>query len=89
VTVSSLWLRLSNLWSEEDKRKHFYCSFVILFVCYFVMDLSLALIATGFIGLLKEIWDHYLGSGFCWRDMQANALGILAGWLIIIVFQAL
>ncbi len=27
------------------------------------------------VGLLKECWDHYYGSGFCLYDVSANLAG--------------
>jgi uncharacterized protein YfiM (DUF2279 family) len=39
------------------------------------------------IGLAKECWDHYWGSGFCWLDMLANTMGIAAGSVIVWLFE--
>jgi len=70
---------------EEDKKQHFIYSFFILLACFLVMTLLWSVIVTALIGLAKEIWDHYYGSGFCWWDLLANALGMIAGVMLISV----
>ncbi|MBY4676797.1 YfiM family protein [Marinobacterium arenosum] len=65
---------------EEDKQQHFWYSFFILLGCSLVVPLPLALATTFLVGLAKEIWDHYRGSGFCWYDMLANLLGMAFAW---------
>lgn len=65
---------------EHDKRKHLVVSLGLVLVCQSlgatpIVAASLTLL----IGLGKEIWDHFYGSGFCWYDMLANMLGILCG----------
>ena len=68
---------------EEDKQQHFLYSLGILLLSYCVFSLAFSLVVTLLIGLGKEIWDHYYGSGFCWWDLLANVLGIFAGLLLI------
>ena len=70
-----------KMW-EYDKRQHFCYSLAILLLLLFLLSWPVALISTVIIGLLKEIWDHYWGSGFCWYDMAANGLGIILGMLL-------
>lgn len=76
-----LWTRLSlRFWrhyGEEDKRQHFGYSFVLLLLAAPWMSLAVAIIFVLLIGLLKEVWDHFWGSGFCWIDMAANVFGII------------
>jgi len=74
----NIYKDLTFLFSQEDKRQHFIYSLVIMLGLQCVLSLALALLITLLIGLLKEIWDHYFGSGFCWQDMKANLLGIVA-----------
>jgi len=38
------------------------------------------------IGLAKELWDRRYGTGFCWYDMLANALGMATGLILLIPF---
>jgi hypothetical protein len=42
--------------------------------------------------LVKECWDHFYGSGFCWFDMTGNLIGsgvaLALGSLFIYVFLA-
>jgi hypothetical protein len=62
---------------EEDKIKHLTWSFwITVFALLFLSDVNSLLFAFS-IGLSKEIWDHYYGSGFCLYDMTANCFGIL------------
>jgi len=68
-----------SLLDEEDKRKHLLYSFFIMLALSALLGLTLAVILTALIGLVKEVWDHYYGSGFCWRDMAANGIAITAG----------
>ena len=72
---------------EKDKHQHFLYSLVILLGSYCVLSLALSIIVTLLIGLGKEIWDHYCGSGFCWWDLLANGVGIVAGLLLIAGFN--
>ena len=61
---------------EYDKRQHFSYSFVLMLLFAFFTGLIGAFIAVALIGLAKEVWDHFYGSGFCWIDMAANSLGM-------------
>jgi len=73
---------------EEDKQQHFLYSLAILLLSYCVFSLTFSLVVTLLIGLGKEIWDHYYGSGFCYWDLLANVLGISTGLLLIAGFNA-
>ncbi|ARU54998.1 multipass membrane protein [Oleiphilus messinensis] len=61
---------------EEDKQKHFWYSFWIVVLMLPFTSLFGAVLTSFFVGVGKEIWDHFYGSGFCWYDMLANAVGI-------------
>ncbi|MGH1462403.1 MAG: hypothetical protein ACRBB6_10225 [Neptuniibacter sp.] len=68
---------------QEDKQQHFWYSFVIFCACCFFLNLPMALATTLLIGVVKEVWDHYYGSGFCWYDMLANCAGVFSAMIIL------
>jgi uncharacterized protein YfiM (DUF2279 family) len=72
--------------SEEDKQKHFYYSFFILLAAYCVLSLLWSIVFTLLVGVAKEVWDHYYGSGYCWWDLLANVIGIVAACCLILIF---
>jgi hypothetical protein len=61
----------------NDKVQHFLVCFLLtyLFNCLFSLIISSLIVLV--IGILKEIYDKYFGSGFCWKDLLADILGIL------------
>lgn len=72
---------------EHDKQQHFGYSLVILLALSLALGQPLlALFMTLLIGLAKEVWDHFYGSGFCWVDMLANLVGIAVGWPLVLLF---
>jgi hypothetical protein len=72
------WLRLVFEKSiQEDKKQHFLVCFILMLGFLPYMSIIYSVIITLAIGFLKEIWDIYFGTGFCWFDMSANILGIL------------
>ncbi|PCM45253.1 hypothetical protein [Marinobacter sp. ANT_B65] len=77
----TFWQRLR----ERDKQQHFFVSSVLV-LCSAPFGLPVALAGTFAIGLGKEVWDRFYGSGFCWYDMLANTLGALAGAGVILLF---
>ena len=73
---NSLVLRLTALLAQHDKQQPVVCSFVIyLFACA-LAPASVALALTLFIGLMKEVWDKYYGTGFCYYDLLSNCIGV-------------
>ena len=75
-----------RLCGEVDKQRHFSvsCLLVLLFLTVgtgFLISIAL----TWLIGLGKEVWDRFYGSGFCWLDMVANAAGIATGVLLALL----
>lgn len=86
MKVTSIYNLLIEKGREEDKQQHFFYSFILFVLFSFMMSLAGSFVITFLIGLLKEFWDHYYGSGFCWHDMIANLLGIFSGLLIIFLF---
>jgi hypothetical protein len=63
---------------EEDKIKHMAWSFCLTLMALAVLSPVLAFGAVFLIGLAKECWDHFYGSGFCWFDIVGNLIGIAA-----------
>lgn len=84
--LNQLSARLLQHYHEEDKRQHFAYSFVMLLLAAVWFNLWGAALLVLLIGLVKEVWDHFWGSGFCWIDMAANVLGIIGAlpcaWVI-------
>ncbi|WP_417522373.1 hypothetical protein [Marinobacter sp.] len=72
---------------EYDKRQHFFYSLALMLVAALVLQIWGAALVVVLIGLAKECWDHYWGSGFCWLDMLANTMGIAAGSVIVWLFE--
>jgi hypothetical protein len=72
---------------ERDKQQHLALSYGLVVVFFFITT-SLPVAASGALalGLCKEVWDTYYGSGFCWYDMLANALGTGAGMATVVAF---
>jgi len=71
--------RLNTFYDEMgqmDKLLHIQYSAAILLCLSLFFPLTVALVLTFLIGLGKEIWDRYYGSGFCFYDMAANLIGI-------------
>lgn len=73
---------------ERDKQQHLALSFALVVVFFLLFDSLLGAAAgTIALGLGKEVWDKYHGSGFCWFDMLANVLGTAAGIAIIVILS--
>lgn len=70
---------------QEDKQKHIWYSFAIFIGCTFVFSVVSSFFLTLTVGVGKEIWDRYYGSGFCWYDMIANMIGIILGGFVLAV----
>lgn len=66
---------------EEDKVKHIVWSFWMTLAALALWSAPLAFMTVFVLGLAKECWDSFYGSGFCWFDMTGNLLGSLAGLL--------
>jgi len=72
---------------ERDKQQHLALSYGLVVVFFFIVpSLPAAAACTLALGLCKEVWDTYYGSGFCWYDMLANALGTGAGMATVVAF---
>lgn len=67
---------------EYDKRQHFFYSLVLMLAASVFWGAVPGALVVALIGLAKECWDHFWGSGYCWLDMLANMLGIVAGGIL-------
>ena len=67
---------------QRDKQKHFKVCLGLGLVSLPVMGLLNSIILISLIGLTKEAFDHFYGSGFCWYDLQANMAGLFLSILI-------
>jgi len=85
LPVKSFLDRVVQHSQEHDKRQHFFYSLLLTLGFGMLAGVMLAVVAVMLIGLAKECWDHYFGSGFCWIDMAANLLGIMAALPLLIV----
>lgn len=74
---------------EEDKIKHMVWSFWLTLAASIVLSPALAFGAVFLLGLAKEWWDKYYGSGFCFYDMTGNLIGSLAGLLCVYMLRLL
>lgn len=66
---------------QEDKQQHLVISGLIVAFLAVLFGLWAGVVVAGGVGLAKEIWDHYYGSGFSVGDLFADALGIGLGGL--------
>lgn len=73
---SSLVPWLIALLGQPDKQQHIACSFAIYLMVLAVAPISVAILLTLIIGLIKEVWDKYFGTGFCYYDLLSNCIGI-------------
>jgi hypothetical protein len=71
---------------QEDKAQHIICAFLVVVLLLPMMPLAWAAALVFGAGLVKEGWDGWVGTGFCWYDIAANAIGIvLAGGLMVYI----
>jgi hypothetical protein len=66
---------------EEDKIKHMVWSFYLTLMALALLSPVLAFGTVFLLGLVREWWDKFYGSGFCFYDMTGNLIGSLAGLL--------
>ena len=89
MLVIEITRKISNKLKEEDKILHIKYSAGILLVLSLFLAILPALFLTFLIGLGKECWDHFYGSGFCLYDMLANIVGIGCSLLLITLAQVI
>lgn len=73
---------LLTLLRQEDKRKHLGWSFALLLPALALLPPLQALALVFAIGLAKECYDALWGSGFCWRDILSNCIGMAAALVL-------
>lgn len=83
VPFKKIYVILYQCHLQKDKQQHFFVSLVLFFFFCIFLNIGYALLLTFFIGLLKEIWDEFFGSGFCLWDIMANVLGMLTGLCLV------
>ncbi|WP_151704808.1 hypothetical protein [Nitrincola alkalilacustris] len=81
--IYTLRLKMGQHLLEHDKRQHLVYSLILTLFFGWLLGLTAGISIALLIGLAKEVWDHYRGSGFCWIDMIANILGILLAALCL------
>lgn len=74
---------------QHDRQQHFFVSCLLFFVLYFAFQDYKVVYLVLLVGLVKEIWDHYIGSGFCWWDMLANLIGAILGLIYVLTITYL
>jgi hypothetical protein len=78
-SIYQFFLNLPHKLREEDKIKHIYWSFFMLLFALLFVSMPQAMGVVMLLGLVKEIWDEYYGSGFCLFDMTGNLMGCMGG----------
>ena len=70
---------------EEDKAQHIIFAYMTVVGLQFLVPMEQAVLLVLLLGLLKEFWDLWMGTGFCWYDVLANVLGAVFAfvWLAI------
>lgn len=81
------WQAIKHWLHEADKLQHILVSLVLMQMALFIMPFWPAALVVSVIGVAKEVWDHFYGSFFCWRDIYANTFGIILGWLLLLPFR--
>jgi len=89
VTLARVYRALPVLFAkmqEEDKIKHMVWSFWLTTAALLAWSPEVSFVSVFLLGLAKECWDKYFGSGFCLFDMAGNFLGsllALAGYFLL------
>lgn len=69
----------------DDKLLHFSFSCIILVGLSLFFSIITSILITILIGILKEVYDKYFGSGFDINDIWANLVGILFGTILLLL----
>jgi hypothetical protein len=70
---------------QEDKAQHIICGFMAVVALLPLLGLALAVVLVLVLGLLKEIWDLAVGSGFSWYDIVANLVGVTLALVVLLI----
>ncbi|HIM07619.1 MAG TPA: hypothetical protein EYG49_03650 [Gammaproteobacteria bacterium] len=76
-----------ELIKQRDKQQHFFICLLLTLISIPFLGVLFSTLLTFFVGVSKETWDKYYGSGFCWYDMLANLYGWSLGLLLYGLFQ--
>ena len=70
---------------SNDKFAHFICNFLIVVILGIIFSPVIGLAAALVASFSKEIYDEFTedGSGWDWKDVLADAIGITAGLAIL------
>lgn len=68
---------------SNDKFAHFICNFLIVVILGIIFSPVIGLAAALVASFSKEIYDEFTGSGWDWKDVLADAIGIMAGLAIL------
>lgn len=74
---------------EHDKRQHFFYSLFLNLAFLLWLDFWPAFLVVMLVGLGKEIYDKFWGSGFCWVDMIANFLGSMVAIPVFMILESI
>lgn len=67
-----------------DKIKHFVGCAALTFIGFLLTgNLMLSAILGLMVGIGKEIYDELYGTGFDWKDLVADVLGIFVAMLVL------
>lgn len=70
-----------------DGALHILCSLIILLVLSAFFPLWASVFLTVVVGIGKEVYDRLWGSGFSWKDLLCDAVGIVIGIIIVLLFK--
>ena len=70
-----------------DGALHILCSLIILLVLSAFCPLWASVCLTFVVGIGKEVYDRLWGSGFSWKDLLCDAVGIVIGIIIVLLFN--
>lgn len=87
MNIRNFIFMLPSKIKEEDKIKHIVWSFWLTAGALVFLSAPVSLILVFLIGFIKEIWDHYYGSGFCFYDLFGNMIGSLAAFIGYVVLN--
>ena len=74
-------------WMSLDGALHILCSLVILLVLAVFFPLWVAIVATVFVGIGKEVYDRISYGLFSWKDVLFDSIGIVLAVLIFLLFK--
>lgn len=76
---------LLQIMQQEDKAQHIICGFMAVVALTQLLGLVVASLLVLLLGLLKELWDLAIGTGFSWYDIVANLAGVALALMVLLV----